>query len=169
MEHLLGKRITLIVPSDGAAKARRAVKCFGAKRARLVRPQIGFDDFSFGMLERLLHLRSIIKTQKNLLVPKTQLGTLQIIFERRLRIAEVAIALSKVEFVARNQKGIAFMSERMQERFRIILEFSNIGTARAVPHFLNVKARCHTSCAIVGTFTVFMKDAFVGNIDPVVG
>jgi hypothetical protein len=71
MEHLPGKRITLIVPSDGTAKAGRAVKCFGAIGARLVRQQVGFDDFSFGTLERLLHLRGIIKTQKNLLVPKT--------------------------------------------------------------------------------------------------
>jgi hypothetical protein len=32
------------------------------------------------------------------------------------------------------------MSERTQERFRIILEFSNVGAARAILNLLNVEA-----------------------------
>ena len=97
----------------------------------LGRTLVGADDLFEWPLEGRHQISRFEEAHIDLLVPETQVGALQVVFQRLLALSAIPIALREIERVARYQKRVGLGCERVLQDCRIVLIFPWVLTARS--------------------------------------
>ena len=105
---LFCKSVSLFMPIIDSTKARGSVQSLSTPRAYTICIEVGFYDFVFWMLQKFLQSCCGVETEKNLLIPKPELSSLQVSFQRSFRFPSVTITLREVKLVSRNEERISF-------------------------------------------------------------
>jgi hypothetical protein len=125
------------MPFSDSAKARGSVQSLNTPRAYTICIEVCFYDFVFWMLQKFLQSCCGVETEKNLLIPKPELSSLQVSFERPFRFPSVTIALREVKLVSRNEERISFDQECSLKYSRIVGIFVLVPATCAIFNLLN--------------------------------